>query len=109
MIRFGETVSEMGNRTKRTFKPNIQYCNLYSEALGKKINIRVSPEVLIRIDEAGGLDNYILNQPFPESWYAERLKVQILQNRLTKEKEAARLTTDPTGDNAPLAPSFNAA
>ena len=78
MIRFGETVSEMGNRTKRSFKPNIQYCSMYSEQIEEKVKFRASVDVIQKIDEQGGLDNYILNQRFPESWFADKLKYQIL-------------------------------
>lgn len=78
MIRFGDSVSEMGNRTKRSFKPNIQYASLYSEQLGQKVKVRLATSVLQKIDEAGGLDAYVLNQPVPESWFAEKLKFKIL-------------------------------
>lgn len=78
MIHFGETVSEMGNRTKRSFKPNIQYASLYSEQLGQKVKVRLATSVIQKIDEAGGIDAYILNQPVPESWFAEKLKFKIL-------------------------------
>jgi ribosomal protein L28 len=89
MIRYGDTVSEMGNRNRRTFKPNTQYVYLYSEQLQQKLRVRLSVNVLQKIDEAGGLDNYILNQPFPESWFAEKIKYQILMNKFEKEREEA--------------------
>jgi large subunit ribosomal protein L28 len=100
MIRFGETVSEMGNRTKRSFKPNIQYASLYSEQLGQKVKVRLAACVLQRIDEAGGLDAYILNQPVPESWFAEKLKFKILM-----AKHQAELRREGSNDIS----MFNAA
>lgn len=78
MIRFGDSVSEMGNRTRRSFKPNIQYCTFYSEHLKRKLKVRVAASVIPKIDEAGGIDSYILNQPVPESWFAEKLKYNML-------------------------------
>lgn len=88
MIRFGDQVSGMGNRTRRSFKPNTQYCMMYSEHLGEKVRVRVVADVIRRVDEAGGLDQYILNQPVPESWFAEKLKYQILMAKHAAESQS---------------------
>lgn len=87
-IIFGDSVSEMGNRTRRSFKPNTQYVSLFSEYMGKSVKVRATVEALKRVDEAGGLDNYLLEQRFPESWFAEKIRYQILISKLKKEMES---------------------
>lgn len=77
-ITFGDKVSEMGNRTRRSFKPNVQYISLFSEHMGKTVKVRAAVEVIRKVDEAGGLDNYLLGQRFPESWGAEKIRYDIL-------------------------------
>lgn len=94
MIRFGDQVSEMGNRTRRSFKPNTQYCTMYSEYLNRRVKVRVAVDVIKKIDEAGGLDSYILNQPVPESWFADKLKYQILMAKYAAEMESEGAATN---------------
>ncbi len=98
MIKSGDQVSEMGNKTKRSFKPNIQYCTMYSELLDKKMKVRLAANIIKQIDDAGGLDNYILNQPVPESWFAEKLKYQMLMAK----HEAELHQQDDTSDHERL-------
>lgn len=85
-IRFGDRVSEMGNRTRRTWKPNVQHVLLYSETLRERLRLKVTTTALEQIDRAGGLDAYILGQRWPESECAERLKRRILMARLERER-----------------------
>lgn len=86
-IRFGDKVSEMGNRSRRTWKPNVQHVPLYSETLGQRLRLKVTTTALQLIDQAGGLDKYILGQRRPESECAEKLKRQILLARLARERK----------------------
>lgn len=81
-LSFGNTISDFGNRNRRTWKPNIQRCSLYSSILQEKIKLRVSTEALRRIDKIGGLDSYILGQRIPESECARKLKDRILMKKL---------------------------
>lgn len=85
-IKFGDQVSEMGNRSKRTWKPNVQRVKLWSETLQERLSIKVTPTALGLIDKAGGLDNYILDQMKPESEFAAQLKTRILMRRLELEQ-----------------------
>ncbi|CAG8437171.1 4220_t:CDS:2 [Diversispora eburnea] len=59
-IQFGNKVSESGNKSRRTWKPNVHYVKLYSEALDKRIEIKCTAEVLKLIDRKGGLDKYLI-------------------------------------------------
>lgn len=85
-IRFGDTIHESGRRTRRTWKPNVQRVALYSEALDERIPCPVSTAALALVDQAGGLDAYILNQRVPESALAMALKERILGARLAAER-----------------------
>jgi ribosomal protein L28 len=81
----------MGNRNRRTWKPNVQRVHLWSESLQQRLPIKVTTTALGRIDQAGGLDNYILEQHPPESAFAVRLRERILLRRLQVEhQEQAR-------------------
>ena len=61
--QFGNNVSqETEIKTRRWWKPNMQYKKLYSQALDRQIRMRVSTRVLRTIDKVGGLDEYLLGE-----------------------------------------------
>ncbi|CAB4436387.1 unnamed protein product [Rhizophagus irregularis] len=60
-IQFGNKISEFGNKSRRTWKPNVQKVKLYSEALNERITIKSTPAALKYIDRKGGLDRYIMS------------------------------------------------
>lgn len=86
-LSFGNTISDFGNKNRRTWKPNIQRVSLYSSLLGERVKLRVSTEALRRIDRAGGLDYYILGQRVPESECARKLKEKLLTKKQEQEQE----------------------
>jgi len=57
----GNNVSHANNKTRRKFLPNVQYSSVYSESLGRKINLRVSMNGLRTIEVNGGIDSYLLS------------------------------------------------
>ncbi|CAG8535780.1 7021_t:CDS:1 [Acaulospora colombiana] len=59
-IQFGNQISEFGNKSRRTWKPNVHLVKLYSEALDKRLEIKCTPQTLRIIDRRGGLDRYLL-------------------------------------------------
>ncbi|EDN03807.1 conserved hypothetical protein [Histoplasma mississippiense (nom. inval.)] len=61
-IQFGNKISKGRNKgkTRRTWKPNIRHEELYSEALGKTLQLKVQHRVLRTIKKVGGLDQYLL-------------------------------------------------
>lgn len=85
-LSYGNTISEFGNRNRRTWKPNIQPASLHSSLLQERIKLKVSTEALRLIDRAGGLDSYILGQKIPESTCAKKLKERLLMRKLEIEK-----------------------
>lgn len=64
-IRFGNRVSEDGgNKTRRTWKPNVQEKRLFSYILDRHIRVKVTTHALRCIDKAGGIDEYLLKTPY---------------------------------------------
>ncbi|KAF3792145.1 54S ribosomal protein L24 [Nymphaea thermarum] len=64
-IQFGNQVSEDGgNKTRRTWKPNVQEKRLFSYILDRHIRVKVTTHALRCIDKAGGIDEYLLNIPY---------------------------------------------
>lgn len=60
----GNKVSEDGgNRSRRTWKPNVQQKSMYSEILDRMVPLRVTTHAIRCINKVGGLDAYILNTP----------------------------------------------
>lgn len=60
-IQYGNQISEKNEiKTRRYWRPNIQTKQLWSEALGRMIRLRLQARVLRTIDKVGGLDEYIL-------------------------------------------------
>lgn len=60
-IQFGNNVSDKNEiKTRRHWSPNIKRKNLFSKALGRNLQVRVSTRVMRTIDKVGGLDEYLL-------------------------------------------------
>ncbi|WP_448582873.1 50S ribosomal protein L28 [Thermaurantiacus sp.] len=81
--QIGHNVSHANNKTKRTFLPNLQNVTLMSDALGRRIRLRVSMHGLRSVEHVGGLDSWLLKTRDCElSPKARRLKREL-------EKKAA--------------------
>ncbi|XP_059658033.1 uncharacterized protein LOC132304396 [Cornus florida] len=64
-IQFGNRISEDGgNKTRRTWKPNVQDKRLFSYILDRHIRMKVTTHALRCIDKAGGIDEYLLKTPY---------------------------------------------
>lgn len=60
-IRFGNMVSEKNEiKTRRHWRPNVQFKRLWSESLQNYIRLRITTRVLRTVDKVGGLDEYLL-------------------------------------------------
>ncbi|MBS0236630.1 MAG: 50S ribosomal protein L28 [Proteobacteria bacterium] len=74
----GHKVSHSNRKTKTKFLPNLQNFSLASEALGRVVRLRATPNSIRSVEHNDGLDNYLLNtsscQLSPE---AKKLKRQI--------------------------------
>lgn len=58
-IQTGNNVSHANNRTRRRFLPNLQNATLFSEALGRGIQMRLTTAALRTIEHKGGFDQYL--------------------------------------------------
>ncbi|KAL6875775.1 hypothetical protein ACP4OV_013288 [Aristida adscensionis] len=64
-IQFGNKVSEDGgNKSRRTWKPNVQEKRLFSYIHDGHIRVKVTTHALRCIDKAGGIDEYLLKTPY---------------------------------------------
>ncbi|WP_343344236.1 50S ribosomal protein L28 [Sphingomicrobium sp. XHP0239] len=81
----GNNVSHANNKTKRVFLPNLQNVTLLSEALDRRVKMRVSTNGLRSVEHNGGLDNWLLKTK------AEKLspKAAKLKREIAKAKKAA--------------------
>jgi large subunit ribosomal protein L28 len=81
-VLVGNNVSHANNRTKRRFLPNLQATSVMSEALGRRVRLRVSTSALRTIEHVGGLDAFLLQTSnallTPE---LRQLKRQITRSR----------------------------
>lgn len=90
-IQFGNSVSESKHKTRRRWLPNIVRKELWSEALNKKIDIRLTTKVLKTISKEGGIDNYLTKEKSarikelgPTGW---RLRYLVLKAREGKSRD----------------------
>ena len=59
-ILVGNYVSHANNKTKRTFRPNLQTITLASDALKQNVRLKISMNALRSVDRVGGLDAFLL-------------------------------------------------
>lgn len=83
-ILSGNKVSEDGgNKTRRCWRPNVQKTTLYSNALERNVQLKVTAYALRCIDKAGGLDRYLLKTSDQDlaSDIGVKLRTEIIVNR----------------------------
>jgi large subunit ribosomal protein L28 len=83
-VMTGNTVSHAKNRNRRRFLPNVQDNAVYSEALGRWVNIKVTTAGLRTIEHKGGLDAYVT------STAATKLSVELRTVKKQVEKALAK-------------------
>ena len=84
-VMSGNNVSHANNRTRRTFLPNVQDKNIYSESLGRAIKVRISAAGLRTINHKGGLDEWLLDTSVSKLDSALRkVKAQVEEARAAK-------------------------
>lgn len=59
--RAGRNVAHSNTRTCRRFDPNLQRVHLQSEALGRRVPLRISTRALRTVQKHGGLDAWLLS------------------------------------------------
>jgi large subunit ribosomal protein L28 len=77
-VRFGRNVSHSNRKTSRTFAPNLQKTTLTSDALKRRVSLRVTTRALRTVQRKGGLDGYLLGTADADlGGEALRLKRQV--------------------------------
>ena len=56
----GHLRSHAENKTKRTFRPNLVDVSLISDALQRRVRLRVSAHALKSVERTGGLDAFLM-------------------------------------------------
>ncbi len=59
-VQSGHNVSHANNKTKRTFRPNLQRASFLSDALGHSVRLRLSANAIRTIEHNGGIDAFLL-------------------------------------------------
>lgn len=78
----GNLRSHAENKTRRTFRPNLCTVTLISDALKRKVRLRVSAHALKSVEHRGGLDAYLLKAGSADlSERCQRLKRDVQKAR----------------------------
>src|ERR1700722_15164230 len=82
--QIGHRVSHSNRKTKRRFLPNLLNVTLLSDALGRKVRLRISANALKTVDHRGGFDAFLLKANDTElSPRALEIKRQVVKKRAT--------------------------
>ncbi len=82
----GHKVSHSNIKTKRRFLPNLRNVTLISDALGRKVRVRISANALKSVDHRGGLDAFLLKAKDDEL----APKMLELKRQIAKKQAAAK-------------------
>ena len=83
----GHKVSHSNHKTKRRFLPNLCNVTLMSEALGRRVRLRISANAVKTVDHRGGLDAFLLKAKAAElSPRALELKRQVTKKRIANSE-----------------------
>jgi len=74
----GQLRSHAENKTKRTFRPNLCEVTLISDALQRKVRLRISAHALKSVERRGGLDAFLMKAKEEElSQRCRKLKREV--------------------------------
>jgi large subunit ribosomal protein L28 len=86
----GQLRSHAENKTKRTFRPNLCWVTLLSDALQRNVRLRISAHALKSVEHRGGLDAYLVKARDEElSVRCRRLKREIAKAKAGADTTAA--------------------
>lgn len=106
-IQFGNQISEKSKlKTRRSWKPNVITKGLWSEALNRKVNIKLTTSVLRIISKEGGIDNYLtkdkparIKELGPTGW---KLRFRVLMKGVEPKKNYLKLIEVENGQKIPV-------
>lgn len=76
MIQFGNQVSFADNKTRRTWKPNVQVKSMYSVTLQRMLRFRMTTHVMRCVKKAGGIDEYLSKTDDSELKYPKAIELK---------------------------------
>ncbi|KAI8065450.1 ribosomal L28 family-domain-containing protein [Gongronella butleri] len=85
-IQFGNNNPFSKKKTRRNWLPNVQNKKLYSDALQRFFELKVTTSVLRTIDKKGGLDKYLLETK--DKNLASNKAVELKSLLLKQQKKA---------------------
>ncbi|GJN89081.1 hypothetical protein Rhopal_002055-T1 [Rhodotorula paludigena] len=90
-IQSGNNVGEtFNNKTRRRWLPNVHLKRLWSDALGRSLQLKVTAGALRTIDKVGGLDAYLFRMR-PERLGEKGMQLrQLVQDAHADAKQARR-------------------
>lgn len=88
MIQFGNKISFAENKSRRTWKPNVQKTTVFSETLKRKLTFRMTTYAMRCMRKAGGIDEYLVKTRDDEIKYdkAIALKQEIIKIKFAKTR-----------------------
>jgi large subunit ribosomal protein L28 len=88
----GHNVSHSNRKSNRRFDPNLQQASLYSEALRRRVGLRITTRALRSVTKGGGLDAYLLavadEKLAPEGLRLKRAVKRALRGRTKAAPQA---------------------
>lgn len=103
VIQFGNKVSFAENKSRRTWKPNVQVKSMYSDRLQRVLRFRLTTYAMRCIKKAGGIDQYLLKTKDSELKYPKALEMKRELRELARaEKKVSAVAAAGT---APLTPT----
>ncbi|ORY92640.1 ribosomal L28 family-domain-containing protein [Leucosporidium creatinivorum] len=101
-IQSGNAVGEtFNNKTRRTWLPNVQSKAVWSEALGRKLRLKVTVGALRTIDKMGGLDAYLFRtRPERLGEKGMKLREMVQEAHQARKLERRALAATPLEEEA---------
>jgi large subunit ribosomal protein L28 len=84
----GQLRSHAENKTKRTFRPNLVNVTLMSDALKRRVRLKISAHALRSVEHRGGLDSFLIKAKKDE--LSDRCR--DLKREIEKQRETAAAT-----------------
>ena len=87
-VMVGNNVSHANNKTKRRFLPNLVNVTLMSDALNRRVRVRIAVSSLRTVERRGGLDNFLVKAKERDLSPKMKLLRRQLQKKLSERAAA---------------------
>jgi large subunit ribosomal protein L28 len=88
-VQVGHLVSHSNRKTKCRFLPNLCNVTLMSDALGKRVRLRITAHALRTVEHRGGLDAFLTKASEGDLSQTARLLKRELHKKLAEAPAAA--------------------